>query len=454
MRPLLFFIFLFTYGYEFAQKIRFFAEAKGGSSMYYQKERLAFSEYLDVINFSRASSAEYSFIGAYSGKSLWHPGFKVGYSTNTFDIRFNGNSTYIIGLKSGNISATEPNNYGLNYISVNYYLLTLRNEFTIYNSKKFNINPYIDLGLNIVNHSSNSMEKINVDFSPFPDEEFNFYNRFTNHSFIELGSNLEFFRRRLGITVAVKKSIGRVYAGKELRDLSSLLIGIRYNFANFNVAKYKYDKREKAKLKVSNNSKSTYFGVRFSYPIRGKVTSEGLDFYPSLEGSGEIKVASGDFVLVADFPILPAIYAKRRLSRFLDLDLAVGIRSYYLASRLENFRAGSPTPRLTSDHLYRLYGYLEFSALISLYQFQEHRLQAVLGLASWRDFSSENLNEFQNTVLGLQYNFDRGNIRLSFQRSFNKLKFQAAGDRTVKKFTYLDLSVAYDILQKAKRNIL
>ena len=432
----------------YAQKIRFFGELKAGTSVFYQSKLLPFSENLDIVKFTSATSSEISFSGSYWGTSKWHPGFKLGHSSNSFDIEFNGNANYIANLKVGNYNENEPNKYVINQRKVNYYLLSVRNEFTVYHSKKTSLTPYLDLGINLINKSTNSQKKVSASFTAFPEDEYNFYQNFKSYGFIEVGTTAELFRKRLGLTLGFKRNLTSVYDNKGIKKFSSFLIGVRYNFSNFNVSKYRYSQQNKSELKISDNTKSFTLGLRLSFPILGKITTTGNEFYETSPGSGEIKVAKGNFNLERDFPLLPSVYFNQKIATYFEFELGLALRSYYMRINVDKITPTSTTLDLIKGSTYLLYSCLDFNSLITAYQKKEHKIQLILGVSSWRDFSSDNIGKLKNLSLGMQYKHNRICFRTNYQRSFNKIKYSAAGDLTLKRFSYLDLSISYDIIKK------
>jgi hypothetical protein len=447
MKKTFIYIFIFVIQNYYAQKIRFFGELKAGKSGFYQNKLLPFSENLDVVKITNPTSTEIYLLASYYAKSRWHPGLKFGYVSNSFDIEFNGNSSYLENLTVGGYNEKEPNKYEINDRKVNYYLFSIRNEFTVYQSKKLSLNPFFDLGLNLVNKATNSQKKVNASFTAFPEDEYNFYQNFKSHAFLEVGATAETFRKRIGLTFAFKRNLTSVYNEKGIK-LSSFLVGIRYNFANFNISKYRYSQQKNSELKINDNSKHFTIGFRLSFPITGKITTTGSEFYKSSDGSGVINVANGNFKLERDFPLLPALNANKKINKYFEVELGLALRSYYMYINIDKITPTSTTRDLVKGSTYLLYSCLDFNSLITAYHKKEHKIQLILGFSSWRDFSSENIGKLKNLSLGIQYKHNRIGFRTNYQRSFNKIKYNPVGDLTLKHFSYLDLSISYDIIKK------
>ncbi len=448
MKKIVLFISVFIIHRCYAQKIRFFGELKGGSSVFYQSKLLPFSDNLDIVKLTSVTTGEISFIASYWSKSRWHPGIKLGHTSNTFNIEFNGNANYIENLKIGNYNENEPNKYVINQRKVNYYLLSMRNEFTVYHSKKTSINPYLDLGLNLINKSTNSQKKLSTSFTTFPEDEYNFYQNFKSHAFIDVGATAELFRKRLGITLGFKRNLTSVYNDKGIKEFSSFLIGIRYNFAKFNVSKYRYAQQNKTELKVNDNTKPFTLGLRLSFPLTAKITTTGAEFYETSSESGEIKVATGNFKLERDFPLLPSLYFNQKIAKYFDVEFGLALRSYYMRINVDVITPTSTTRDLVKGSTYFLNGCTDFNALMTAYQKKEHKIQLIVGFSSWRNFESTNIGKLRNLSLGIQYKYNKLCFRTNYQTSFNKISYAAAGDLTVKRFSYLDLSISYDIIKK------
>lgn len=452
MRAFFFCVFIFSLQSYYTQQLRFFGEVKAGSSIFYQNKLLPFSENMDIVNLHSANALDVSFISTYSGKSFWHPGIKLGYFSNTYDIEFNGNSTYISELNVGNYNKEKPNSYAINMRKMNYYVISARNEFTVFNSKKINLNSYCDLGLNLVNRATNSQTKVNSSFTAIAEDEYNFYQNFKSHGVIEIGVTAETFRKRLGLTLAFKRNLTSVYNENGISKLSSFLIGVRYNFAKFNVSKYRYTKQKNAELKINNNSKILSVGIRLSYPITAKITTTGSHFYKSYTGNGEILVAKGNFNLERDFPILPSVYIGQKLSKYFEIELGLALRSYYMNIDVTKITPTSTSRDLVKGSAHLLYTCADLNTLTTLYQKKEHKIQLIAGLSLWKDFTTQNIGSLQNYSLGLQYKLNRMCFKTNYQSSFNKIEYATVGDLKLNRFSYLDLSIGYDIIQKQKKH--
>lgn len=435
----------------FTQQIRFYVEGKAGNSTFYQNDIINFSENIDIVSILNENSTELSVQALYNTKHKWRAGLKLGYAANRFALRFNG-PIDVIANYFGNINEASPNYAEMSYWKVGYYVFNFRNELKLYSSKRLNFNPFIDLGINLVNKSQHTLQKIEKNSSRFAAEEYAFYQKFKNHAFIEFGGTFELIRQRLGLSASYKRSLTNVYKPSEIKYLSSFSIGLRYNFSNFNISKFNYTKQEKTELNVKNNSKPLVLGVRFSYPINAKITTTGQSFHESPVESGEILISSGDYTLERDFPILPSVYAKQKLFKCFELEPALSLRSYYMNIPVEKITPTSSSKETFGKSVYLLYACADLNGLITILEKKEHKVQAILGISSWRDFQSTNLSKIQNANVGLQYGFNKINVRLNYHRSFNKIPYVSYGDMKLKHFTYLDFSVAYDLLQKQKKH--